>query len=323
MRTETHIRSIQTYALQRLHDEMDEDNPDLTDDASRLHRFHSALARFNALRLAPGHIHRDWVNDIQVEAEMRTREGAFIEQAREAVQEAAQQAPQEPKAFVHWFENLNTYGPGQGDPLFPWLAGEASLQQMRWFLSQEAAGEAGFDDLVAMAQVKLPTRAKLEMARNYWDEMGCGNERAMHSLLLAAVIDELKLAPVVEHTVWQSLALSNLMIGLAANRRYAYQAVGALGAIEMTAPSRVTHVSEGLKRLQVPVHARRYFQVHVTLDVRHSIKWNDEVLYTLVQANPRLARPIAEGALMRLAAGARCFQCYREYFGFGVSSNKH
>lgn len=319
MRSDTQIRSIQTYALQRLYLEMDETGGEL-DDAERLHRFHSTLARFNALRLAPGYIHRDWIKDIQVEADMRAREGAFIEQEREAVQEAAQQAPQEPKAFVQWFESLNNYGPGQGDPLFPWLAGEADLQQMRWFLSQEAAAEAGFEDLVAMTQIKLPARAKLEMARNYWDEMGCGNERAMHGQLLAAVIDELKLAPVIDHTVWQSLAMSNLMIGLAFNRRYAYQAVGALGAIEMTAPSRFAHINEGLKRLQVPVHARRYFQVHVTLDVRHSIKWNDEVLYTLVQANPRVAHPIAEGALMRLAAGARCFQRYRGHFGFGPGS---
>jgi hypothetical protein len=323
VRTETRIRSIQKYALHRLHQELDEDNTneELT-DATRLHRFHSTLTRFNSLRLAPGYIHDDWIKDIQVEAEMRAREGAFIEQEREAVQEAAQQAPQHAKAFVQWFESLNTYGPGQGDPLFPWLASEASLQQMRWFLAQEAAGEAGFDDLVAMTQVKLPPRAKLEMARNYWDEMGCGNERAMHSLLLAAVVDELKLAPVAQHTAWQALALSNLMVGLATNRRYAYQAIGALGVIEMTAPSRVAHISEGLKRLQIPVHARRYFQIHTTLDVRHSIKWNDEILHTLVQANPRTAQPIAEGALMRLKAGARCFQCYREHFGLGNSS-KH
>jgi hypothetical protein len=322
VRTETQIRSIQTYALHRLNQEMDEDGSEELTETTRLHRFHSALARFNSLRLAPGYIHRDWINDIQVEAEMRAREGAFIEQEREAIQEAAQQAPQQAKAFVQWFETLLATGPGQGDPLFPWLAAEATLPQMRWFLAQEAAGEAGFDDLVAMTQVKLPVRAKLEMARNYWDEMGCGNERGMHSLMLAAVIDELKLAPVVDHTVWQSLALANLMVGLAANRRYAYQAVGALGAIEMTAPSRVSHISEGLKRLQVPVHARRYFQLHATLDVRHSLKWNDEVLHSLVQSNPRAARPIAEGALMRLASGARCFQCYREHFGLRIG-NKH
>ena len=53
-----------------------------------------------------------------------------------------------------------------------WIAGEASLEQLKWFFEQEAAGEAGFDDLVALTQVKLPAGAKLELARNYWDEMG-------------------------------------------------------------------------------------------------------------------------------------------------------
>ena len=36
-------------------------------------------------------------------------------------------------------------GPGQGDPLFPWLAEEASRDELRWFFEQEAAGEAGFE----------------------------------------------------------------------------------------------------------------------------------------------------------------------------------
>ena len=80
-------------------------------------------------------------------------------------------------AYMTWFEALKERGPGQGDPLFPWLASTADLKQMRWFLTQEIAGEAGFDDLVALTQVRLPVRPKLEMASNYWDEMGRGHEK--------------------------------------------------------------------------------------------------------------------------------------------------
>src|SRR3954468_23467482 len=100
------------------------------------------------------------------------------------------------------------------------------------------------------------------MARNYWDEMGRGNERGMHGLMLHAVVRELGLTPAVEDTVWESLALSNLMVALAANRRYAYQAVGALGVIEMNAPDRVGRVNEGLKRLGDTTQAGVYFQLH-------------------------------------------------------------
>ena len=84
--------------------------------------------------------------------------------------------PDEVDDFIDWFEELKESGPGQNDPLFPWLAEAASHEDMLWFLTQEVAGEAGFDDLLAMTQVKMPVTAKLEMARNYWDEMGRGRE---------------------------------------------------------------------------------------------------------------------------------------------------
>ena len=238
-----------------------------------------------------------------------------VERERELVQCTAEGAPQEPRAFVRWYEELREHGPGQGDSLFAWLAGAATLEEMRWFLTQEAAEEAGFEDLVALTQVRFPVRPKLEMARNYWDEMGRGHERGMHGLMLAAVVSELKLDPSVKNTVWEALALSNLMAALASNRRYAYQAVGALGANEMTAPERVTQVNTGLKRLHVSASARSYFQLHAGLEVKHSKAWNEEVILPLVQADSRTARPIAEGALMRLSAGARCFRGYRAHLG--------
>ena len=138
----------------------------------------------------------------------------------------------------------------------------------------------------------------------------------MHGPMLSAVVRELDLKPLIEDTVWDSLALSNLMAALASNRRYAYQSIGALGVIEMTAPGRVTHINNGLKRLAAPTAARAYFQLHAGLDVQHSKAWNEEILFPLVQADPRTARSIAEGALMRLACGARCFRRYRAHFGF-------
>jgi len=280
------------------------------------HAFHSELCRFNAGRLTPARIRPDWEADLRAEVDMRATEGYFVEVERARAFERAAQAPWDAAGFTDWFEDLRRCGPGQGDPLFPWLAEQATLEQMRWFLTQEAAGEAGFDDLVAMAQVKLqPVRAKLEMARNYWDEMGRGHERGMHGLMLHAVVRELGLRPRIEDTVWESLALANLMVALAANRRYAYQAIGALGVIEMTAPGRVALVNEGLKRLGVATDARLYFQLHSELDVKHSKAWNAEVLYAIVDSDPELAQPIAEGALMRLACGARCFERYRRHFG--------
>jgi hypothetical protein len=128
--------------------------------------------------------------------------------------------------------------------------------------------------------------------------------------MLGELADALSLE-VDQQTVWQSLALGNLMVALATTRHYAYQSLGALGVIELTAPGRSELVNAGLKRLGIEGAARRYYALHATLDVRHSRAWNREVLHPLVHQNPALAPLIAEGALMRLRAGARCFERYR------------
>jgi hypothetical protein len=182
---------------------------------------------------------------------------------------------------------------------------------MRWFLAQEAAGEAGFDDLVAMTQVKLPVRAKLELARNYWDEMGRGQEAGMHGAMLERLVRHLGLEVASERTVWPALALGNLMVALATGRHYAFHSLGALGVIELTAPDRVALVAAGLRRLGIPAAERAYFDVHAVLDLKHAEAWNREVIAPLVADDPRVARWIAEGALMRLNAGARCYAAYR------------
>ena len=278
------------------------------------YQLHARLTRFNLARLQPSLLNADWQDELKAEESLRFDEGHFVERERLRIMPMVTDVPTDASAFLHWFEGLRETGPGQKDPLFPWLASHATLAQMRWFLTQEAAGEAGFDDLVALTQIGFPVRAKLEMARNYWDEMGRGHERGMHGLMLKAVVRELYLDPSPATTVWESLSLANLMVALAVNRRYAYHAVGALGVIEMTAPGRVAQVNEGLKRLDVPASARTYFQLHAGLDVKHSRAWNDEVIFSIVEAHPEAALPIAEGALMRLAAGARCFRRYRENF---------
>jgi hypothetical protein len=227
------------------------------------------------------------------------------------VSELAARASHDPNGFVRWFEDLKETGPGQKDPLFPWLAEHASLLEMTWFLEQEVAGEAGFEDLLALTQVKMPDRAKVELARNYWDEMGQGHATGMHGAMLTRLSHALKLHSEPSRAVWESLALSNLMSALAANRRYAYHAVGALGVIELTAPGRAACVNAGLKRLGIGGEVRQYFALHATLDVKHSEAWNLNVLRPLVEERPVVATAIAEGALLRLTAGARCFERYR------------
>jgi len=277
-------------------------------------RFHRDLAKYNGRQLRPGFPHETWREDVEVLARVVRAEGEYIEAVRREVAPLTAEIPSDVDDFIDWFEALKQSGPGQGDALFPWLAQSATREDMLWFVTQEVAGEAGFDDLLAMTQVKMPVTAKLEMARNYWDEMGRGRASAMHGPLLERLADYLDVDAQPDNVIAESLALGNAMLALARSRRYSFQSIGALGAIEMTAPTRAGYVDAGLKRLGIPTKKRIYFTLHAVLDVKHSECWNREVLRSLVGENPCCAQAIGEGAIIRLWHGARCFERYREHF---------
>ena len=275
-----------------------------------------ALNELNRLRLCPATPSADWQADLGQAHELALLEGEFLESSRQVVASRAAKAPCEAQAFAAWFDALKESGPGQHDPLFDFLAERASLEQVRWFMQQEVAGEAGFDDLVALTQIRMLERAKLELARNYWDEMGRGKPAAMHGPMLGILskllgVDHGDVADVVP----ESLALGNVLVGLAYNRRYAFHALGALGVIELTAPTRAVKVVQALDRLEVDRAGSHYFRVHATVDIAHARDWRDEVIIPIVAERPEVAVFIAEGALMRLQAGANTFDRYRREFG--------
>jgi hypothetical protein len=278
-------------------------------------QFQIALAEYNGRQLEPGFPREHWREETDFHARVIVAEGEYLEAVRAEVAHFVADVPTDEENFIAWYEELRFKGPGQGDPLFRWLATRATREEMLWFLTQEVAGEAGFEDLLALTQIKLPVTAKLEMARNYWDEMGRGREKAMHGPMLERLATHLDIDARPERVVPESLALGNAMLAMARSRRYSFHSVGALGVIEMTAPTRAGYVDAGLKRLGIPAKKRLYFTLHSVLDIKHSECWNREVLRSLVRGDPRCAQAMAEGAIIRLWHGARCFERYREHFG--------
>ena len=104
---------------------------------------------------------------------------------------------------------------------------------MKWFFYQEVAGEAGFEDLLAMTQVRMSGQAKLEIARNYWDEMGRGTARACTGECSRTLRTTFNITPTADTVVPEALALGNAMIAMARHGHYAFHSIGALGVIEI------------------------------------------------------------------------------------------
>jgi len=282
---------------------------------SNAYALHARLAKHNVLRTNIATPSVAWEDDEHAALENRLLEGRYLEGLRSSIKSLTPEPINSADDFIQWFEGLAECGPGQNHMLFDWLERDANLDELKWFLTQEMVGDLGFEDLVAYTQIKLPAAAKLECARNFWDEMGRGKQGATHSLLLGRVIHGLKLQPSIDTALWESLARNNVMLGLATNRRYAYHSLGALGASELTSVARAAKISACMSRLGLEPWIRSYFDLQIALDVSHSRCWVREVIRPLIIANPECAPFIAEGALMRLQSDQLCFDRYSYELG--------
>jgi Iron-containing redox enzyme len=279
-----------------------------------LEPLHRRLADFNRLRLQPRFDVEDWQQQLRQEMELRTVEGHVIEAERARARAEAETAPTQPRELVTWLAQLRERFDAQSEGLYPWLSQRASRREMSWFLAQELAGEERMADWLSLAQIEQGRRAKLEMARNYWDEMGQGNATATRAHLLECLEREL-LLDATHPPAWECLARSNLMMGLTCNRRYAFQAIGALGFLEATAGRAASALDAGLARLGVSAEARGFWAVRHRLAPLRAHAWYEHVVVPWVAQDARCARAIAEGALMRFAADARCHRRYQAALG--------
>jgi hypothetical protein len=208
--------------------------------------------------------------------------------------------PSDPDQFAAWFNSTAFAHPLYEHDLYTFIASDASRAQLEWFFTMECAGEAAFDDLVALGQVGTRGQVKMEMASNYWDEMGRGRDHAVHTHLFHNLIEGLSLeAPPASELPWQVLAGVNVMLWSCIPRRNAFRAQGTLGAVELLAPQRCTRVVHGAKRVGIRKKTVVYYGAHAIIDIGHAEGWLQNVVKPQVAAHPAARLGIAEGLLAR------------------------
>jgi hypothetical protein len=198
--------------------------------------------------------------------------------------------------------------------VYEWLATDADDDELVEFLTIEGGPDGGFDDLVAACQVGLDGEAKLELARNYWDEMGNGTLEAVHTELhrrLARALD-LRAVPRARQPI-EALERSVLGSLLATNRHLQREMVGALGLVELQAGPRCRKVVAALRRLDAPEGAFPFYEEHAVADPRHGKDWVDHVVATLGR-DPGWAAGIVRGARWRSLVNERFFGAMAERF---------
>lgn len=216
--------------------------------------------------------------------------------------------PDDPAEFAEWYKTTAFSHPLYEHDLYAFIANEASRAQLEWFFRMECAGEAAFDDLVALAQVGTRGEVKMEMASNYWDEMGKGRSHAVHTHLFHRLIEGLDLrSPDASSLPWQVLSGVNVMLWSCIPRRNAYRAQGTLGAVELLAPQRCTRVVHGALRVGMKKKTVVYYGAHAVIDIGHAEGWLSHVIEPQVRACPESRVGIAEGLLIRADASLDYF----------------
>ena len=91
-------------------------------DGPRFAEFQTALTNHNAQRFTPGLPQEASESGLALDNAVAAAEIEFIEAQRKKLAPLVRNIPSDADGFIAWFEGLKETGPGQGDPLFPWLA---------------------------------------------------------------------------------------------------------------------------------------------------------------------------------------------------------
>lgn len=200
--------------------------------------------------------------------------------------------------------------------LYDWVAETASADELSAYLSLEGGPDGGFDDLVALCQVGIDGEAKLELATNYWDEMGRGSAAAVHTELHRRMAQAVGLRDIAR-TAQPTEALERSLLGstLATNRALQPELIGALGLLELQAGPRCRRVVRGLKRLGASDDALAFYEEHAVADPRHGKDWLDHVVEPIARQFPEWGARIVQGARWRSTVNARFFAAAPAWLG--------
>jgi hypothetical protein len=227
------------------------------------------------------------------------------------------QAPRTSSEYVLWLiEHIHNH-PAYKHPLYEdYLSKRATLDDLREFLNQEMTIDSRFDDFLALTQLGAKDRMKLEIASNYWDEMGNGDRAKMHTNMFSRTLESLGVNVELGGFTTEALICGNISFMLSLRRSSFYKAVGYFVVTEYLAPGRFQHVITACERNGLDSMVAEYHREHVTIDRDHSRSWFDNVVIPLIDESPQAAVEISLGAFYRLNTSQRYLNKLSRRFNF-------
>jgi pyrroloquinoline quinone (PQQ) biosynthesis protein C len=219
--------------------------------------------------------------------------------------------PAEPGRYPGWIVDLvRRHESNVQHPLFDFLANSATYEQLCEFVRQETPLDLYFADLLVYLAPGIYGRPKLEVAHNFWDEMGRGDAAKAHRALRLRMMDRVGLdesdhVTNADDLVIEEIELANAYFLSGAVRTYATNLIGMLLATESMAPGRLKRQIDGWRRVGLDDPDMEYLLEHTVVDVEHAEDWMREVVQVIIDERPEEIRGITLGVLRRLDIAGR------------------
>ncbi len=203
--------------------------------------------------------------------------------------------------FVPWLKDRVRRHPAFKHAYYhDFIRSEATPVDLRRYLVQESVVDGRFDDLLALLQLGTDGATKLEIAENYWDEMGNGDAAQVHTLMFSRAMTALAVTDVEmrEEMSAEGLLSGNLAMLLCRYRETYPEAVGFLAVTEWLVPDRFSQVLAGWNRLGLDPAGIEYHDAHIAIDARHASGWFNNVV------KPGADSPSFRSTRSRMPAGS-------------------
>lgn len=191
--------------------------------------------------------------------------------------------------------------------VFSYLSNDASREAIVFYIQSDYALNVRFYDLISLSLVAIPENTRIEVAHNYWDEMGKGNPDETHIQLYRNVLNSvssLSKNDYIDLLGTNGLSGYNLLLKQVLARKDYFRSIGALAVTELADPQQYIKFIDGCKRVGIYSDKFKYYSEHIDIDALHGESWIDHVIIPVANSHPECRNQILEGCYMRLNTSA-------------------
>ncbi len=188
--------------------------------------------------------------------------------------------------------------------IFSYMELYATKEEVCFYICSDYALNVRFYDLISLSLVAAPEVTRVEVANNYWDEMGNGDVGRTHIQLFRHVLESIG-SQKAKHDYLALLGASglagyNLLLKQVLSRGDYFRSIGSLAITELADPQQYVRFLNGCKRVGIYSDKFEYYSEHIDIDALHGEAWVDNVIVPMAAAYPECRKQIIEGCYLRL-----------------------